>query len=73
MSQDNLVFTEQEVSYIDGKMHSIIFEWGKSLIAHILQNAQSSSVDVVYMNTKETVFQASNKEKLDFYMIDYHH
>jgi len=49
------VFTKEEIAYIDKKLNYVIFDWAKTLIKHILSQAQKNNVKVVFMNTPQTL------------------
>ncbi len=55
MALESTRLTKEEISYIDKKLHYIIFDWAKTLINHIISQAQNNNVKVVYMNTPETL------------------
>lgn len=66
----NIKFTKEEAAYIDKKLGSIIFDWAKSLVNHILVQARDKGVEVVYMNTPETLDAGAITEGKTSYFYD---
>jgi phosphoribosyl-AMP cyclohydrolase len=60
-------FTPDEISKIDKKLPFIVFDWAKNLIMHVLQKAQEHNVNVVYMNTKNTLHGSNTEEKVEYF------
>lgn len=48
-------FTREEISKIEKNLNFIVFDWAKHLINHIITQARNKGVNVVYLNTSETL------------------
>jgi len=55
MADDKFKFTKEEISEIEKNLGFIVFDWAKHLIVHIISQARGKGVDVVYMNTPESL------------------
>jgi len=64
----DIAFTPEEISVIDKKIGFVVFDWAKHLINHILTQARSSGVSIVYMNTVDTLDSGDTQEmKVDYF------
>jgi hypothetical protein len=64
------LFTPEEISIIDKTFGFMVFDWAKSLITHVLTMAREQGVEVVYMNTPESLSvraPVSNDDKADYF------
>jgi len=64
----NITFTPQEISVIDKKLGFMVFDWFKYLIYHIISMARNKGIDVLYINSSETLDAGSiNEGKSQFF------
>ena len=56
-------FTSEEISVIDKNLGYIVFDWAKHLINHILSQARNNNVEIVYMNTSETLNSGDTQDQ----------
>ena len=65
-----ITFSPEEISIIDKNLGFLVFDWAKNLINHILTMARDKGVEVVYMNTPESLSvnaPVSNEDKAEYF------